>query len=357
MASTLNWKEKGLSLVQQTSFPYEETSSLKLTLNKPSSFAIHIRYPSWVKERGIQVSVNGQKQTAVPDASGFVTVNRTWKTGDVISLRLPMQAKTEYLPDGSPWASFVYGPIVLAAKTGSSNLTGLRADASRMGHVANGKLYPVSTAPFIVSSDKNPALQLKPVKGKPLSFTATSIVYPVAFQNLVLEPFYTIHDARYMIYWRVTDEQGLQKIKEEIKQAETQKLALEENTVDQVAPGEQQPEVEHGFKGDRTESGTFNDWRWRNASGWFSYQLNNKNGAGKKLLISYYGTDKNLSFDILANNILLKKESPDGLKGNQLFDVEYNLPDEVRKANVIEVKFAAQEGSRTARVFYIRLVK
>ena len=357
MASTLNWKEKGLSLVQQTSFPYEETSTLKLKLNKPSSFSVHIRYPSWVKEGGMQVTVNGQKQKVVSDASGFVIVNRTWKTGDVIALRLPMQAKTEYLPDGSPWASFVYGPIVLAAKTDSSNLTGLRADDSRMGHVANGKLYPINAAPFIVSTDKNPALQLKPVKGKPLSFTATSLVYPSAFQNLVLQPFYTIHDARYMIYWRVTDQQGLQKIQEEIKETETKKLTLEENTVDQVAPGEQQPEVEHGFKGDRSESGTFNDWRWRNANGWFSYQLNNKNGAGKKLRVSYYGTDKNVSFDILANNILLKKESPDGLKGNVLFDVDYTLPDEVLKSDSMEIKFAAQAGSRTARIFYVRLVK
>ena len=357
MASTLNWKEKGLSLVQQTFFPYEETSILKLKLNKPSSFSVHIRYPSWVTEGGMQVAVNGQKQKVVSDASGFVIVNRTWKTGDIIVLRLPMQAKTEYLPDGSPWASFVYGPIVLAAKTDSSNLTGLRADDSRMGHVANGKLYPINAAPFIVSADKNPALQLKPVKGKPLSFTATSLVYPSAFQNLVLQPFYTIHDARYMIYWRVTDQQGLQKIQEEIKETETKKLTLEENTVDQVAPGEQQPEVEHGFKGDRSESGTFNDWRWRNANGWFSYQLNNKNGAGKKLRVSYYGTDKNVSFDILANNILLKKESPDGLKGNVLFDVDYTLPDEVLKSDSMEIKFAAQAGSRTARIFYVRLVK
>ena len=182
--SKLNWKEKKLLLEQKTSFPFEETSTLKLTLDKPSSFGIHIRYPSWVKEGQMQVLVNGKKFNAIQaDATGFVVVNRTWKNGDLIVVRLPMQVKTEYLPDGSPWASFVYGPIVLAAKTDTTNLTGLRANDSRMGHVANGKLFPISTAPLIVSSQKNPALQLKPVKGKPLSFTATSIDLSARFSK------------------------------------------------------------------------------------------------------------------------------------------------------------------------------
>jgi uncharacterized protein len=175
----------------------------------------------------------------------------------------------------------------------------------------------------------------------------------------VLQPFYTIHDARYMIYWRVTDKNGLQKMQEDLKAAEQKKIELESNTVDQVAPGEQQPEVEHGFKGERTETGTFNDGHWRNATGWFSYQLQNKERAAKKLRVTYYGTDRNAAFDISVNGILLKKESLDGSKGNVLIDVDYNLTEEMlTSANgLIDVKFAAQERSRTPRIFYVRLMK
>ncbi len=359
IASKLNWKEKGISLIQETSFPFEQGSTLKLTLSKPSSFGLHIRYPSWINKGELQVLVNQQKLKADSDANGFVTINRQWKTGDIVSLRLPMHATTEFLPDGSPWASFIYGPIVLAAKTDTANLTGVYADDSRMGHVANGKLYPISTAPVIVSSQKNPALQMIPVKGKPLSFTANSLIYPSAFQNLVFQPFYQIHDARYMIYWRVTNTEELPKIQAELKQVDEQKIALEEKTVDQVAPGEQQPEVEHSFKGERTESGTLNDWHWRNASGWFSYQLRNKNKAGKKLLVTYSGTDRNANFDVLTNGVLLKKEMLKEPKGGTSFDIEYDLPDAVLQSpdELIEVKFAAAQGSRTARVFYVRLIK
>jgi hypothetical protein len=357
--SKLTWKEKQLVVEQQTSFPAEETSRLKLTLAKPASFGIHIRYPSWVKQGAMQVAVNGKIIATKVDGSGFVVVNRTWKANDVITVRLPMHVETEYLPDGSPWASFVYGPVVLAAKTDTTNLTGIRANDSRMGHVANGKLYPISTAPIIVSSDKNPALQLKAVKGKPLSFTASTLIYPAKFQNLELQPFYQVHDARYMLYWRVTNKEELQQIQEQLEKSEKEKLALEEITVDQVAPGEQQPEVEHNYKGEKSESGTYNDWHWRNASGWFSYLLTNKNNAGKKLLISYYGTDKNVAFDIMVNGVLLKKESLDGSKGDTLFNVSYDLPASVVQAQggLIEVKFAAAQGSRTARVFYVRLTK
>jgi uncharacterized protein len=359
IASKLDWKERGISLLQQTSFPAEQSSRIKLTLSKPLTFGLHIRYPSWVQQGAIQVLVNGKKWPTGVDTSGFVVVDRAWKSGDVVVVQLPMQVKTEYLPDGSPWASFAYGPVVLGAITDTANLTGIRADDSRMGHVANGKLYPINTAPFIVTSKKEPALQVKPIKGKPLSFTASSLIYPSSFQHLVLQPFYTIHDARYMIYWRVTDESGLKKIQDELQESEKKKLSLEEQTVDQVAPGEQQPEVEHNFKGERTEAGIFNDWHWRNATGWFSYELKNKNKTGKKLLVTYYGTDRNVNFDVLANGVLLKKESLDGSKGNALFDVEYELPDSVLHTTdgKIEVKFAAAERSRTARVFYVRLIK
>jgi DUF1680 family protein len=356
IASKLVWKEKGISLVQQTNFPSLETSSFKFTINQPQSFKVHLRYPGWVKKGQMQVSVNGRKWEATKDENGFVIINRTWKTGDEISIRLPMQAGMEYLPDGSPWASFVYGPIVLAAKTDTSNLVGLKADGSRMGHSAGGPLYPIDKAPVIVSSQSNPALQLKPVKNKPLHFTAAGLIYPSSYKNLTLQPFSTIHDARYMIYWRVTDEKGLKQLQQQLAAAEKQKLELENNTIDQVAPGEQQSEVDHQIKSDKTETGVFKDKHWRSAGGWFSYQLKNSQNAGKKLRVVYYGTDRS-RFDIFINGNLLKKEELDGSKGASFFNIDYVIPDNFLNTGTVEVKFSATGDSKTARIFYVRLMK
>ncbi len=359
MASTLNWREKGLTIEQKTSFPYEEKTTIKLKLDKPASFGIHIRYPSWIKEGKMQVLVNGNKVKVGKNASGYVTVERSWKSDDVVSVQLPMHPKTEYLPDGSPWGSFVYGPIVLAAKTDSANLTGLRADDSRMGHVANGKLYPINNAPFIITSQQEPAVQLKPVKGKPMFFSAASLIYPAASQQLVLQPFYTIHDSRYMIYWRITDKQGLQTIKNDLEEAEQKRMALQEITLDEVTPGEQQPEVEHKFRGEKTETGILNDSRWRNAAGWFSYELKNENKAAKKLRVTYYGSELSKDFDIFIDNRLFRTVSLDGSKGEQLVDIDYELTDKWSQGlgETVEVKFAARNNSKTARVFNVRLTR
>ncbi len=43
---------------------------------------------------------------------------------------------------------------------------------------------------------------LKPVYGKPQTFIAPDLIHPATFKNLELIPFYKLHDARYMIYWR-----------------------------------------------------------------------------------------------------------------------------------------------------------
>jgi hypothetical protein len=358
IASKLVWKEKGVTLVQQTNFPYQETSSFKFTISKPQSFKVHIRYPAWVKKGQMQISLNGQRLIATNNENGFVVVNRTWKTGDVISVRLPMQAGMEYLPDGSPWASFVYGPIVLGAKTDTSGLVGLKADGSRMGQAAFGPLYAIDKAPMIIAAQSSPALQLKPVKDKPLHFTAADLIYPASFKKLTLQPFATIHDARYMIYWRVTDEKGLKQLQQKLQEEEKQKLELENRTIDQVAPGEQQSEVDHQFKGEMTEAETFKDKHWRNARGWFSYQLKNDQNAGKVLRVKYYGTDKG-SFDLFINGALLKREILNGAKGNTFFDVDYTIPEKLLNGErgSVEVKFSAAEQSRTPRIFYVRLMQ
>ena len=266
IASRLNWKEKGIALEQQTSFPAKETSVFKFTISQPQSFNLHLRYPVWVPSGQMQVTVNGRKLNAVKDEHGYVQINRTWKTGDVVALRLPMHAAMEYLPDGSPWASFLYGPIVLAAKTDTNNLVGLQANGSRMGHVAGGPMYAIDKAPVIITAQRHPAVQLQPVKDKPLNFTAAGLIAPAAYRHLTLQPFYTVHDARYMIYWRVTDEKGYKQWQQQIAAEEKQQLELENNTIDQVAPGEQQSEVDHQFKGDKTTTGVFKDKHWRSAA-------------------------------------------------------------------------------------------
>jgi uncharacterized protein len=355
--SILNWKEKGLRVEQQASFPNSEQTQLKITINKPQRFAIIFRYPSWVKDGKLKAFVNKNEVVVKKNAESYVSISRTWKTGDVLSIQLPMEIKAEFLPDSSSWVSFVRGPIVLAAASDSTGLTGLKADDSRMGHIANGPSYSIEDAPMIVTADRKNITSLHKVKGKTFAYTASDLIYPAKYKNLQLVPFYTLHDTRYMLYWRYATPAQLESIKEELRKKEEMKLALEKITVDQVAPGEQQPESDHNFKGEQTESGVHKDRHWRTAKKWFSYELKNTDAAARILRITYFGQDRNRLFDIYVNNMLLQSVELNGTKGDQFFDVDYALPAEVAKEKLMIVKFAAKENSTAGGIYYVRLLK
>lgn len=355
--STLNWKEKGLQIQQQTAFPESEVTELKITISKPQQFNILFRYPSWVKDGALKAYVNKKEVAVKRNADSYALVTRIWKTGDVLSIKLPMEIKAEFLPDSSSWVSFVRGPIVLAAVTDTTELKGLQADDSRMGHIANGPLYPIEEAPMIVTADKNTITSLQPVQGKQFTYTAASLVYPAKYKDLQLVPFYKIHDSRYMLYWRYATPAQLETIKEEIRKREEVRLALEKITVDQVAPGEQQPESDHAFKGEQTEAGVHKDRHWRTAKKWFSYELKNADALARTLRITYYGQDRNRLFDIYINNVFIQTVELNGSKGDQFFDVDYALPAELSTEKVLTVKFVAKENSIAGGVYYVRLLK
>jgi uncharacterized protein len=349
--SVLSWKEKGIMLRQNTAFPFSENSTITLTLPKPAKFSVFVRYPSWVEKGKMKVMVNGKPVVVNPGANGYAAIEQLWKSGDKIAVTVPMHTSVEPLPDQSSWVSFLYGPIVLAAATEKTNLKGLRADDSRMGHIANDSLYPVEDAPFLVSS----ANALQPVAGKPLTFSASSVIHPAKYNDLQLIPFFLLHDARYMLYWPISSPGELEKKKQLLREQEQSKLALESRTVDQVAPGEQQPESDHNFKGERTESGIHRDRHWRHAAGWFSYDLKNE-GKGHVLRITYYGLDKDRDFDIFLNNKLFQTVHLDGKGGDNFIDVDYTLPQEMLTLNTITVKFAARAGSVAGGIYYVRLL-
>ncbi|NTV38122.1 MAG: hypothetical protein HGA82_02915, partial [Anaerolineales bacterium] len=104
-------------------------------------------------------------------------------------------------------------------------------------------------------------------KVRPLTFTFTGLIYPNKYKSLELVPFFTIHGARYMIYWPVISPDSLKNRTSANRVKEQAMFVLAAHTIDYVAIGEQQPEAEHNFRGEGTDAGIHNDRRWRHASG------------------------------------------------------------------------------------------
>ncbi|WP_394366282.1 glycoside hydrolase family 127 protein [Spirosoma terrae] len=332
--STLNWSDKKIQLTQKTEFPYQNQSELVLKLAKPQTFGLNIRHPKWAEN--FTVLVNGEPQKIDSKPSTYVTINRKWKTGDKLTVRFTTATQLEYLPDGSNWAAFVHGPIVLAAKTSTNDLDGLFADDSRMGHETKGKLYPLDKAYALIGSPDTYHSRIKPADG--LTFQLDS---------LTLQPFYAIHDARYQMYFQTFTQANYDEQKARLKQQEAAALALDAKTIDKVNCGEQQPEVDHAFKGEKTESGYDDERFWRRTRSAISYELQNKGQAGKFLDVSALDTIP------IANISFLLNDKPAEVIVNDGKTVRLKASDDT----VITLKIVAGNGKNTPRFSQIRLLK
>ncbi len=360
VASELDWRERGVRVRQETRFPDESVTRLTIATKKPQRWALRVRHPVWVEQGALVVRVNGEAQALPSSPASYVNIQREWRDGDVVEIELPMRTTVERLPDGSDYVAVVHGPIVLAAKTGAEDVPGLIADAARMGHVSTGAYLPLDEAPMLVSEFEKIAEGIEPIEGKPLTFSAKGLIRPEAFRDLKLVPFFRVHDARYMLYWRTVSPARYDEVRTALTAAEQERMALESRTIDRVTPGEQQPEVEHGFADEGSRSGVLHGRRWRDASGWFGYTMKTGGADQLELRVTYYGGERGRTFDVVVDERVIAKVALEGGKRDEFVDVGYAVPEDVVRAAAdgdVVVKFVAREGARTGSVFDVRLVR
>jgi DUF1680 family protein len=362
IASEITVTNLGLTLRQETAFPDEARTKLTLRLKQPVEFDLHIRHPRWVAAGALLVTVNGQSVSVASTPSSYAELRRQWRDGDRVEVELPMSTTVERLPDGSDWVAILRGPIVLASPAGTNDLRGLSADGSRMGHVAHGPLVPMDQVPVLLTAASDLPRYVKPdaVAG-PLNFRLTEVVEPRATEGLPLVPFFRLHDARYQMYWQLTTREQIAARKAQLAAAERAKVRREANTLDLVAPGEQQPEVEHDYLGQNSDSGLRDGRRWRRGE-WFQYSLNSRGETSVELSVTYWGGDAGRAYDLLVNGEFLATETLTGASPNQFTEKRYLLPARILDSATngrVTVRFAAKPGSgaRAAGVYDLRLMK
>jgi DUF1680 family protein len=206
IASTLDWRERRIRLRQDTRFPDEDRTRLVFSLPRPARFTVHVRHPAWVADGMLAIRVNGRPLTIQSKPSSYAAITREWSEGDQVDIALPMRTTVERLPDGSDFVAILYGPIVLAARTGAEDPGALIADAGRWAHIASGPNLPIDEAPRLVGSLDTIASSIRAVPGRALTFSARGVIQPSWARDLELVPFSRVHDGRYMIYWPVAPE-------------------------------------------------------------------------------------------------------------------------------------------------------
>jgi uncharacterized protein len=123
VSSTLDWKDRGLTLTQTTDLPASNKVSFTVTAAPVDAVNMNFRKPYWLAScQSMTVSVNSQSVNAV-DANGFLSVSRVWQAGDKVELTLPMEVQVSRLSDNQNAVAFTYGPIVLSAGLGTASMT------------------------------------------------------------------------------------------------------------------------------------------------------------------------------------------------------------------------------------------
>lgn len=369
-ASELNSKD--FAVVQETNFPYEEQSNI--TVNKKGNYTIAIRKPSWVTD-GFDVKVNGVSVNSQP-TKGYVMISRKWNKGDKINVSLPMALRYEQCPGLNEYVAFKYGPILLAGNTEETDLQNEYGDEGRMDHSpgCRGTQKSLNSSPLLICG-RDTVTNLIKKNGNGLSFTISAPKYVptgsmfATKKTLKLEPFFSTHHTRYVIYWYQATEEDFQK--SDIGKAEAAVLAMEARTLDFVGTGEQQSEAGHKLAASQgSTKGSYNGEFYRDApnGGYIQYTLSNKDKIASNLSVMcrFTTADKGRIGSIYIDGQKLQtfeipaKYSP---SENGFFNIEIPIPDKLlkdKKGNIkSELTFQIKAESNTIcpGLFYLRLLK
>jgi uncharacterized protein len=191
--SELDWGERGIKVSQQTRFPESPSTTLIVTAAQPVNMAMRIRIPAWA-DSGVSAKINGQTLEATAGPGSYLTISRTWNTGDRIDLELPMRLRAEAMPDEPQTQAVLYGPLVLAGDLGASGLSSGMV-VGPMGPSLRD--HPIDVPTFRAAGSW-PEAWVKPAD-RPLTFRTTG-----QDRDVTLMPFHRVFGVRYSVYWTVS---------------------------------------------------------------------------------------------------------------------------------------------------------
>lgn len=352
--SRLEWKERKMVVIQENNFPDQAFTDLVIQPERRQKMTLRIRKPEW--SNSLRLELNGKSVRFKDDGSGYVEISKRWKKNDRLRIHFDMQVVADQLPDSSAYYSFRYGPIVLAAVWSKEELTGLYADDSRGGHIAHGTPVPMRDIPVLVSDPDKVAEKLTVVSRKPLTFRLNGLIPDEFAKGMELIPFFRLHDSRYIIYWPQATAEEAQALLAKRAADEQVIMRLDALTIDKVNCGEQQPESDHFIQSERSGIGFSEDLHWREARGWFSYQLRNPDQSARYLRIVHFDASRARRFKLLLNGQELKEFELRGGDDNKVLTTIIEIPTELQLNTQLDFRVEAQQGSITARLVEVRLL-
>lgn len=336
--SVLSWKEKGLSVKQESNLPESDRTTLTVTTVKPVQMAIRVRKPKWAGNTSI--SINGKKQQLTADAQGYLVLNRKWKNNDKIEFTMPENVYTEAMPDNANRRAVFYGPVLLA------------------GILGNTEPDPLKGVPVFVTSETDPNKWLQMVDKKQLSFNASNIAQPT---EVKLIPFNQTKNEYYSVYWDVFTPESWAVQQKAYDEQRKKQQELEARTTDILRIGEMQPERDHNFGGENAITGEDHQKKWRSTEngGYLQYEMKVDANSQNTLINTYWGMDnRGRTFDIMIDGIKLSTEDLNQYKESRFYDISYVIPIELTKGKQkVTVKLLPKKDNSAGPVYGSRMVK
>ena len=103
-----------ISIAENTGYPFNDAVNLTLAMPKPTEFPLYLRIPAWC--RSASATVNGKAIETRPGASTYLVIARKWRTGDKVTLHLPMEVSVKTWAKQHNALSAQYGPLDFSLK-------------------------------------------------------------------------------------------------------------------------------------------------------------------------------------------------------------------------------------------------
>ncbi len=211
-SSTLTDTEKNVTLKLDANMPESDTVTATVTGSGVAATKIAFRLPDWLMG-DVEVKVNGV--AANPQITEDYAILSGLKSGDVITVRLPMGAVAYNLPDGENTYAIKYGPVVLSAKLGTQQMnkgsTGVNVTTAANRILSTEYLPSGSESVTIRGSSvsafmENINAHLVKTEGK-AEWKLTDVD-----ANLTYVPHYSQYTERYGLYFTFEPGNGLEDI-------------------------------------------------------------------------------------------------------------------------------------------------
>jgi DUF1680 family protein len=97
-----------VQLTEETDYPWNGRVQIRIDECRDSSFAIHLRIPSWAKDATVRL--NGNLADIHPTPGSYCEFRRSWNSGNIIDLDLPMSPR---LIEANPFVEETLNQVAL----------------------------------------------------------------------------------------------------------------------------------------------------------------------------------------------------------------------------------------------------